>query len=220
LSEQAFQLLKYDIVWCHLVPGAEISEAQLAEKYGFGKAPIRQALSRLTQERYVVAVPRRGHIISPVTLQSVKDLFELRLVVEPAIAQSVSGRVNGSRLRELDQLCLQGYEPGNEHSEAAFMEVNREFHLEIARASGNERILHILSQIMDEMARLLHLGFVLRERPGEMVHEHRELVDALVQGDKQKAYEAASTHIKSVRALVIDGIIANTNLTKTLIVPA
>ena len=215
LGEQAFDRIKHDIVWCRLNPGEEISEAKLTEMYGFGKAPIRQALSKLTQDGYVIAIPRRGHIIAPVTLQSVKDLFDLRLLLEPAAVERACGNVDAMRLNQINARCARGYQPGNEASEGEFMDANRAFHMEIARCSGNQRLATVLSQIMDEMARLLHLGFVLRERPSEMLHEHDALIAALINDEKARARDMTVTHIKSVRALVIDGIITHTNLSTT-----
>ncbi len=219
LGDEAFDRIKHDIVWCRLKPGEEISETQLTRMYGLGKAPIRRALSQLIQEGYVISVPRHGHIIAPVTLQSVKDLFDLRLLLEPAAMQRACGRIDPTRLREINARCAQGYLPGDEASEAEFMTANRNFHLEIARASGNQRLADILSQVMDEMARLLHLGFVLRERPEVMVHEHADLLQALESGPPEMAHAISIAHINSVRALVLDGIMTHTNLSHTSIQP-
>ncbi|MBX9592355.1 MAG: GntR family transcriptional regulator [Hyphomonadaceae bacterium] len=220
LSEEAFRRIKYDIVWCNLAPGEEVSETKLTNTYGFGKAPIRQALSKLVQEGYVIAIPRSGHLIAPVTLQSVKEVFELRLLLEPVAVEKACGNVNVARLRELNAKCAHGYVPGDHASEARFMEANRNFHMEIARSSGNSRLAAALSQIMDEMTRLLHLGFVLRERPEEMCQEHDALFDALLDNDGARARAIAVAHIKSVQSMVIDGIINHSTLSKTNIAVA
>jgi DNA-binding GntR family transcriptional regulator len=215
LTIQAFDRIKDDIVWCKLQPGQAISEAQLCEMYGYGKAPIRQALSKLAQEGLVIPVPRSGHVITPVTLQSVNEVFELRMLLEPAAVEKACGNVDGALLRRFNAKCTAGYVPGDIASEMRFMEANRSFHMEIARASGNSRLYAALSQIMDEMTRLLHLGFVLRERPAEMHQEHDSLIDALVNNDKKRARVMTETHIATVRKLVIEGLIDGTNLTST-----
>ncbi len=215
LGEQAFDRLKEDIVWCRLMPGEEVSEARLAALTGFGKAPIREALFRLAQEGYVIAIPRRGHMIAPVTLQMVKDIFELRLLLEPAAVEKACGRVERADLLRLDAICAKGYRPGDEVSEARFMAANKAFHMAVAWASGNARLARSLSQIIDEMARLLHLGFVLRERPEGLRGEHSALIDALVKGDCEGARAITVTHVESVRGLVLEGISAHTGLYET-----
>ena len=124
-----------------------VSEAKLSELYGLGKAPIEHALSRLAQENYVVSQPRRSHIIAPVTLRAVRELFEWRLIVETASVEMACGRVNRGRLLELDACCAVGYSPGDIASERRFIEANHAFHLEIARLAGNARIRKALGQI-------------------------------------------------------------------------
>lgn len=206
LGAQAYQSIKADIVWCRLDPGEEVSEARLCELYGLGKAPIRQALLRLTQEGYIIPQARRGHIVSPVTLRYVRELFDWRQIVEPATSELACGRVDEAKLRQLDQRCAEGYIPGNIEAEARFIAANDAFHLEIAAASGNSRLINSMRQILDEMTRLLHLGYVLRERPAESRREHSELIDALVRSDVAAARAITSEHIRSVQSLVMDGL--------------
>ncbi|MFV0514205.1 MAG: GntR family transcriptional regulator [Jhaorihella sp.] len=219
LGERAYRAIHADIVWCVLRPGEEVSETRLCESYGFGKAPIRQALWRLVQEGYVISQPRRGHVISPVTLKMVRDLFELRLVIEPAIIEGACGRVDRERLCALNARCTDGYVPGDRASEARFVAANHAFHLEIARASGNERMTRLFAEILDEMTRMLHLAFVLRERPDEFRAEHDELIEALARNDVKEARGMTIKHINSVRALTMDGIMTHTNLNLANIVP-
>lgn len=219
LGEQAYQRIRADIVWCAIYPGDEVSEAWLCERYGFGKAPIRQALQRLSQEGYVTSQPRRRHVVSPVTLPMVRDLFDLRLGLEPAITDRACGKVDRERLLALDAVCVEGYVPGDLVSEGRFIRANHAFHLEIARASGNARMHRLMAEILDEMTRMLHLGFVLRERPSEFSSEHRELIEALANNERKKVHDLTVKHIRSVRALTMDGIIANSSLRMANIVP-
>ncbi len=219
LGDRAYDLMKRDIVWCRLAPGTSVSEAHLAARYDLGKAPVRHALSRLVQEGYVQSIPRRGHIISPVTLQSVRDIFDMRLLLEPAAVEAACGRVDGGRLRALDAACARNYTPGDIESEARFMAANRRFHMEIVRAAGNARLTAAIDQILEEMMRLLHLGFVIRERPEAFLAEHDGLIAAVVGNRPADARAMTAEHIESVRGLVIDGIISHTTLSDANIAP-
>jgi DNA-binding GntR family transcriptional regulator len=212
LSDLAYERIKADIVACELAPGTAVSEARLAASYGFGKAPIRQALSRLSQERFVTALPRRGYVIAPVTLQCVNDIFDLRLLLEPAAAERAAGNVDVERLRELDAICCAGYTPGDRASERAFLGANKAFHVAVARASGNERLARTLAQLLDEMERLFHLGLALRDRTEEMRHEHKALIGALISGDRAAAQAATIEQIESARKMVVDAIISGSGL--------
>ncbi len=220
LNDQAYETLKSEIVQCRLSPGEEVSEARLATAYGIGKASTRSALSRLAQEGYVISIPRRGHVIAPVTLQTVQEVFDLRLLIEPQAAATACGRADAARLNELNRLCALPLVPGDKDSENRFITNNRAFHMEIARASGNSRFVRIMGQIMDENTRFLHLALVLKGRPKELHGEHRDLIAAIVGNDPDSARAVVVEHVHRVRQLVIDGLLEHSNLSRANIGPA
>jgi DNA-binding GntR family transcriptional regulator len=214
LKRLAYDWIKRDIVRCFLEPGREISEAQLAARYKLGKAPIRMALARLEHEGLTRAIPRRGYLIAPISIKDVADTFEVRMLLEPATARLAAGRVDADHLRRLDALCRAGYRPGNRASESRFLRANREFHVTIARGSGNERLGQALSSLLDEMERLFHLGLSLRNRTEEMRHEHKALVDALAAGDGSAAERIAAEQIEAARKMVMDAIFSSPGILK------
>jgi DNA-binding GntR family transcriptional regulator len=207
LSERAYERIKHDILCCLIAPGTEVSETRLSEQYRLGKAPVRAALSRLTHDGLVRAIPRRGYMVTPVTLKDIQDVFELRLMLEPRAARLAAGRVDAKRLRLLDEICRAGYQPGEPKSTARFLEANKDFHVAIAQASGNARLAHALSQLLDEMTRLLHLGLGIRNRTQEMQHEHRTLVRALVRGDGATAEKICREQIEAAREMVLKAML-------------
>src|SRR5262245_57475724 len=101
LGEVIYGRIRRDIVGCIYVPGETCSESQLAETYGVGKAPVRWALAALSREGLVIARPRQGHTVAPVTLESVNEVFGLRLILEPAAARLAAGRADIALLEEL-----------------------------------------------------------------------------------------------------------------------
>jgi DNA-binding GntR family transcriptional regulator len=182
LSDRAYERIKHDIICCAIAPGAEISEAQLCAHFRLGKAPVRMALTRLAHDGLVRAIPRRGYMVTPVTLRDIQDVFELRLMLEPVAARMAAGRVDAQRLRTLDDVCRAGYQPDDARSISRFLEANKAFHVTVADAAGNARLADSIERLHDEMTRLLHLGLGLRNRSQEMQHEHRALLKALVRG--------------------------------------
>lgn len=209
LSERAYERIKHDIICCLYAPGTEISEAQLCAQYKLGKAPVRMALSRLAQDGLVRAIPRRGYMVSPVTLKDIQDVFELRLILEPQAARRAAGHVDVKRLRLLDEICRAGYQPDQPKSIARFLEANKEFHVAIAQAAGNMRVVHAVAQLLDEMTRLLHLGLGFRNRTQEMQHEHRTLLRALIRGDGATAEKICQEQIEAAREMVMKAILSS-----------
>src|SRR5919202_1090980 len=101
----AYDRLRHAIMRLELEPGAGVSEAQLVEGFGFSKAAVRAALARLRAEGLVVAEARRGHVIAPLTMRDVLEIYELRLQLEPPAAESAAGRIAPDELARLKALA-------------------------------------------------------------------------------------------------------------------
>lgn len=136
LTAQAYRTLRSEILTTRARPGTAVSEGALAAAHGFGKAPIRLALARLSQEGLVQSQPRRGYVVAPVTLRDVKDVFELRLILEPAAARLAAGQADIAALRRLDEVCAASYRPEDPDSALAFLEANRAFHVRSRRSAA------------------------------------------------------------------------------------
>lgn len=207
LTDAAYSAIKRDILECKLSPGQEVTERELAARYGLGKAPLREALIRLGHEELVQSIPRSGYRVALLTIHDVQDIFALRLLLEPAATREAAGHIDPAELERLNQVCTAGYTPGDRASESAFLRANREFHVAIAAASGNRRLARILEGLLEETERLFHLGLAVRDRSDEMRHEHEDLIDALRRGDAEAAVQTTVEQIKAARSMVMDGIL-------------
>jgi DNA-binding GntR family transcriptional regulator len=209
LTERAYERLRRDIINCTIAPGTEVSESQLSTQYKLGKAAVRVALTRLSHDGLVRAVPRRGYVVTPVTLKDIHDVFELRLMLEPAAARMAAGKVPMRDLKVYDDLCREGYEPADPRTRARFLAANKAFHVTIAEATGNARLATAIEQLLDEMMRLLHLGLGLRKASQATLHEHKALVKALARGDGEAAERIAREQIEEARSIVLSAILTS-----------
>ncbi len=212
LTEATYQAVKRSIIRCDLLPGAELTELEIAQRCNVGKTPVREALARLVQEGLMKVVPRRGYVVAPINVKDLQDFFALRLLLEPEAARLAAGRVDVEQLRQLDEICRAGYDPGDAESAASFLEMNTRFHETIARASGNHRLADLVAQLLYEMERLFHMGLRMRNRTEEMAHEHRDLVNALAQGNGDLARDICIDQIQSAQAMVMAGVFASPEL--------
>jgi DNA-binding GntR family transcriptional regulator len=218
-GEVAYAELKRRIIHCELEPGEHMTEAQLVGETGIGKTPIREALTRLIQEGLAHSIPGHGYEVTPITLGDVQDLFSFRLIVEPAAAQLAAGHVVATDLRRLDELCATHYFIGDTESEARYLHANYVFHTTIADSSGNHRLASAVRSVLDESERLFHLSAVLKNRSDEVIHEHKDLIDALIAGDGETARRMALTHITASQRLVLEALMTNSSLLSVHIVP-
>ncbi|MBR0668193.1 GntR family transcriptional regulator [Roseomonas hellenica] len=208
LTEQAVAALRADILAVRLPPGETLSETALAERLGLGKAPVRAALARLAEEGLVQAMPRRGWVVSLVTIRDIHEVFDLRLLLEPEAARRAAGRVDTEALRCLDGVCAAGHRPEDGATALDFLQANRAFHVAVAELSGNARLARQVGRLLDESTRMLVLGLSRRDRSGEMAHEHAALIEALALGRGAEAAALMEAQVAASRAMVLAALTA------------
>lgn len=213
LTEQAVAALRREILTTRLMPGETLSESAAAAMLGLGKAPVRAALARLAEEGLMQAVPRRGWVVSLVTVRDIHEVFGLRLLLEPEAARRAAGRVDAEALRRLDAVCACGYRPEDEESTHAFLDANKAFHVAVAELSGNGRLARQIDRLLDESTRMLTLGLRTRDRTGEMAHEHHALIEALALGRAEQSAAIMREQVAASHRMVLAALTAPDSIT-------
>lgn len=174
-ADHAYERLKQLILTNDLQPGIELREATLAESTGFGRTPIREALARLVRDGFVDVRPRQGYRVSTVSLTRVRELFEMRLLLEPVAAELAATRASDADIAALAELAGRHYDGGSNYED--FLRDNREFHVRLALAAGNTILARSLRTLLEEMQRLHFVS--LGRSVSEPLHQHHELYDAV-----------------------------------------
>jgi DNA-binding GntR family transcriptional regulator len=206
LAERVYIDIKKDIISCKLLPGSILVQQQLADQYGAGITPTREALQKLAKERLVQSIPRFGYVVTPVTFLDVQELFELRLILEAATVRLAVDRASVSDLEKLSELANYTYIYQDRDSYSKFLSHNIEFHMAIAGISKNHRLELLLSQLLDELTRVFHLGLDLRDSAEEMRSEHRALVSALQAKDAHLAGQIIHDQVSKSMKRVLEAL--------------
>jgi DNA-binding GntR family transcriptional regulator len=212
LAQAAYAALRQSIVRCELEPGRQFTEAEIAQRYGIGKATVRVVLSRLAQDRLVQVLPREGYLVAPITLKQIQDLCGARIVLEPPVARLAAGRLDDTQLAELRALNEVRYDIAQPASITPLLEANTRFHVAIARATGNDRLATMVADLLGEMERVLHFGYTLGDRNQETYHEHAGLLDALAAGDGERAERLVHEHLVFDRRVLLEALLTSPGL--------
>jgi DNA-binding GntR family transcriptional regulator len=207
-SDTAYEQIKIDIVACLLKPGEQITEGELQERYSLGKATLRAALARLSQDGLVRSEPRRGYRVTPVTLRDVNEIFDTRLVVEPAAMKLAAGAMTDHTLESLENAIRQTQKPETLRSATAFIVANKELRLAITRTTGNFRLLRTLSQLLDESDRVLHLGYLYLDLTKILSKQQEALLEAVRNGDGEAAEALSVRHIANTKRMLVDALMS------------
>lgn len=200
--------LRRAIVRLELSPGAPVSEVQLVEQFGFTKAAVRAGLAQLRVEGLVMAEPRRGHVVAPITATDVREIYDLRLQLEPPAASTAAGRIPRSDLDRLRALTAPALDLADPDSVERFMHANRAVHVAVAEAAGNRRAAAIVTRLLDDSdrARLAAFGAGAAAHGERVRAEHRSLLAALEAGDGDTAAAQMAAAIRSFRDELLDVI--------------
>lgn len=193
LRLDVFRELRQDILLCRLPPGAELREAELAERFAVSKSPVRDALSRLVHEGLVIVMPRQGYRVAPISLRDVREMFEYRAVLEAACVRAVVRSASDEELRSLDRFRrfeAASYDDG-------FIGYNRDFHSTLAALCGNARLVNAVAAQMDQMDRVITLSVSATRKadPARLIAQHGRLIDALQRRDARGAAALVERHI-------------------------
>ncbi|BES85417.1 hypothetical protein PEC302107_16400 [Pectobacterium araliae] len=217
LSDQAYHTIRRDILTCRMLPGSLVTESELMERYQLGKSTCRLALTRLSHENLVISRPRKGYRIAPVTVQDVEEIFTVRAALEPLAARLAVGKVDIELLKELEAQCRVEVTAPLSTRIDVFMNANKRFHLTIAEATGNTHLINTLSGLMDEMSRLVALGFNVQRIKPEIKHDHNAMIDAFIEGDTKRVEFIARRHIETFQAMTLEKIYATLSKEGTLL---
>jgi len=206
IAQSMHQDLRKGVLQGRWHPGHTLVEHGVAREYGVSRAPAREALKLLEREGLVMAVPRRGYVVSTITVRQIRELFDLRLVLEREAAVRAARVATPEDIARLEALVGDPYLPGDQESYTRFLGQNRAFHSAVARLTRNDRLAVLVEALLEELERLFHLGLDVRDRAEMLVVEHKELVDAIRSHDPERAMRVVTAQIENAQSMVLEGV--------------
>lgn len=202
LKQKVYADLRRSIIMGHRLPGERIDVRQIARHYGTSVTPVREAMQMLNQEGLVAAKPHSGYRVTRLTLKQLKDLLELRRILELAAVEQAARRITGEQLAELEATYT-GYTGDDDESYDRYTSENRRFHVLIAQASGNGELAELLGHVHDRLARCM----VLRQAGETMQYGHAQIVEALRCRDAGQARLAMAAELDETNQIVLERLI-------------
>ncbi|WP_255363664.1 GntR family transcriptional regulator [Geodermatophilus sp. DSM 45219] len=189
-----------------LTPGARLGEAELAERLGVSRTPVREALSRLAAEGLVEIVPNRGARVATWTVAELEGVFDLRSNLEPkltAFAVPNAGPADVAELDDLAQRMLDAGCPGPRQDLDALVPLNRAFHDKLVALAAHPTLASALAAaIHPPIVRRNFLTYDEASLRRSLAH-HVEIVAAIRAGDPEWAGAVMTSHIANARAVMV-----------------
>ena len=190
----AYERIREYVLGGEAMPGARLGQVELAERFGISRTPVREALRRLAGEGLVDFHSNRGFRVADLGLDAVLRRMEVRALVEPGIAHLAARRRTEDDLRRLEE-AIASEERARDG--VAAHDASRNFHIALARASGNEELARVLGSLwlVEVGRRLLSRRTADPNWLHDDVGEHRGILAAVSEGRAADAERLMAEHI-------------------------
>lgn len=202
-SERVRELLRQEILTGVLRPGELVLEPELAVRFEVSKTPVREALQMLTVEGLVAVLPRKGYMVRTLSFQDVREVMELRLILEPQLVGQAARNATAEQLKGLRDILDRQFGESAELEDR--LAAAAEFHRVAVASSRNARAATMLDALTAEISRLHHLMPAVRDHifSEEERSAHESILDAIAGGDAAAAEARMREHlIESNSAMV------------------
>jgi DNA-binding GntR family transcriptional regulator len=204
LGDRAYFAIRELIVTLELPPGSILSERELQDRLGLGRTPVREALQRLEGERLVEVYPRRGIFVSAVNVRDLGVLSEVRSVLERFAARLAAERSTPADRDSTLTLIAELEGLGAAADERALIDLDQRIHRHVYRCAHNAFLDSTLDGYYVLTLRIWFLALDRVTRLDDAVREHLELLEAIRDGDVERAEAAMRRHVAGFEQAIRD----------------
>ena len=201
-KNKIYKELRRSIIMGHSIAGERLDVEDLAQRYKTSVTPVRDALQMLNQEELVSIKPRSGYFVTRITLKELRDMLELRKILEVAAVERAALRITQEQISQLKQVHA-GYTGDDDEAYDRYIDENRRFHTLLAEASGNHELALTLGKLLDRLARFM----VLRHAGKSLANSHSRIIEALEANDLPATRETLLDELEATRDAILDGVI-------------
>lgn len=202
-QQRAYEHLKEQITVGAFAAGGFFTESVIAADLGMSRTPVREALFRLNVENLVRLIPGRGAFVPEITERTIREVMEVRVIIETYAVTKIGCPVPDDLLSHLDAQMKE--QQRAEGKPAHFIQLDRTFHQTIIDAGGSSLLSDIYGSMRDQQMRMgVHAVVKDADRFEAVMHEHHAIVEALRTGEVTGAVAAVRDHLSNTLGALLD----------------
>lgn len=203
LRDVVFKKLRRAILLEELKAGERLTEIRLADRLGVSRTPIREAIRKLEVEGLVVMVPRKGAVVAEINEKNLRDVLEVRRVLDVLGARLACERIDEEQKKALAAACLAFEEVVKGGNLRDIAQKDVELHNIIIDATGNRTLRRMLDNLAEQMYRYRVKYLKDDSQYAALVREHQAIYESIVKGDGDAAARLAGEHIDNQEKAII-----------------
>lgn len=200
LSASIVATLKERIIHWQYPPEHRLTEAELCQKFGVSRSPVREALRTLATDGFVKKMPNRGYAVKQYNLREIEELYEVRLALELFVVECLAKR--GTPMKDdMDALkrTWTGLLNGSSKKDEELARLDTLFHETLAHAAGNKSLLRQLRAINERLLLFRMIDFSKAHRVESTCHQHLEILKRIAAKDILGSRKAMQRNIEEGR---------------------
>lgn len=211
LSDWTYEFLREKILNLEIHPGEQIHIEIFTEKLEVSRTPIREAFLRLANEGLIDVRPRVGYFVTDITEEDIRDLFEIREIVETRAANKAASSLTDEELIEVKSFIEEGKIAVDNGDLDLYLKYDMQFHNYLQKHIKNKRLTTFMESLNNLTYRERIISIRSLENVKETIIEHERIVQALLERDGEKAAWFMGEHLKRVSDRIINIMQENNN---------
>lgn len=205
-AKDAYGRILKAIITSELKPGEPVAEIQVAERFGFGRTPVREAIKRLENEGFIASSEhkKRVYILFP---KDIDEIFTLKQAIESMVSAKAAALAKPQDKKDLIKLLGEinalKVDANNERFVQKWLDMDVRFHRLLFKMAQNVRAENIIDNLNLQFRRIKLGMMVLEGRVEKAIEEHSEIGKAVVAGDSEAASRLMYDHLEKVKHTII-----------------
>jgi DNA-binding GntR family transcriptional regulator len=211
ISQSIAQRLKGLIIEGQLPPGTLLRLAEIADRLGVSVMPVRDALRLLEADKYVVLTPRRGAIVAELSVEDAEEIYAMRVALESLAARHAAGRLTAVDIAEIREAFGRMAAAQRSGDLPSFIEADHDFHQRLYFASGRDRLIRSISELVDRSRRYSPYAYRSWQPLDIAMAAHQPLLSAIEARQPDAVAALTEQHMAAAARRLVAEILRETN---------
>ncbi len=196
LRDKIVSSIREAIIDGRIKAGERLMEPEVAKNLGVSRTPLREAFLQLESEGFVKVTPRRGAVVSSLSEKDAEEIYIVKSALEGVAARLAVRNISEETLQQLRTLNaeMEKMAGRKEKDYRTLLELNSKFHSMMNKASGNEKLCHLINLLRKQTLRYNYIYLSVLSHINQSVEEHRQIIDALTKKDQRLTETLVSNH--------------------------
>ncbi len=196
--------LRKEILEGKIQSGERIIEKEYADRFNISRTPVREALRKLEIEGFVEYIPRKGVIVKRFTLKDVEEIYEIRKSLESLAIKSAIKHIDEKYMAILKDTVEQMDVLDKKGDIEGVFNVCKSFNNIILQISSMPRLMDMINNLQEYLERFRKVTLSKDSRRLDAIREHREIFEAIIEKDIEKAQRLNEEHLDKAQKVFMD----------------